>query len=174
MTRRQYLRRAVIALIAVFVIGLLLPQNALIPVQGASVSDWNPQSFWFEPWGKSGVHKGIDIFAKQGTPVLAATSGVVVYRGSFGDGGLVVAVLGPKWRIHYYAHLAGAGVSPLQFVAKGHSIGVVGTSGNARGKQPHLHYAIVSLVPLPWHFTSGTQGWRRMFYLSPSEALIGA
>ena len=51
-----------------------------------SMNDWNQNTFWDEPWGKSGVHKGIDIFAKEGTPVLSSTDGVVIYKGKFGMG----------------------------------------------------------------------------------------
>jgi peptidoglycan LD-endopeptidase LytH len=58
--------------------GLLLPEKLIIPVKGATKADWNSKSFWFSPWGKSGVHKGIDIFAKEGTPVISACSGLVV------------------------------------------------------------------------------------------------
>ena len=32
----------------------------------------------------------------------------------------------------------------------GSPLGTVGDSGNARGKPPHLHYAILSLLPYPW------------------------
>ena len=97
---------SVIKTIAVILaLGLLLPARGVIPVQNARVKDWNANSFWFAPWGKSGVHKGIDIFAKRGTPVIASTNGLVIYTGNIDMGGNVVTVLGPKWRIYYYAHL---------------------------------------------------------------------
>ena len=166
------LGRTAAALIAVVVCGLLIPENALIPVAGAVRTDWNAKSFWFEPWGQSGVHKGIDIFAKQGTPVIAAVPGVVVYRGQLGIGGNVVAILGPKWRVHYFAHLAKA--EPNQFVVHaGQQIGTVGTTGNAAGKPPHLHYTVVSIIPLPWRFSGATQGWKQIFFLNPSQVLDG-
>lgn len=170
MVLRKPLRIALFSLMALAVAGLLIPEEASIPVQGASPRDWNPKSFWYEPWGVSGVHKGIDIFAPQGKPVLAATPGLVVYRGELGQGGQVVAVLGPKWRIHYYAHLSSFADSP-RWVQSGEPVGAVGTSGNAAGKPPHLHYTIYSLIPLPWRFSTGTQGWRKMFYLDPGAVL---
>ncbi|MCM5682671.1 M23 family metallopeptidase [Schlegelella sp. S2-27] len=150
---------------------MLVPENPVIPVEGASARDWNPKSFWYEPWGASGVHKGIDIFAQQGQKVIAATAGLVIYRGEWGQGGKVVAVLGPKWRIHYYAHLSSYGAAPPVLVGSGSQVGTVGVSGNAAGKPPHLHYAVFSLVPLPWRYSTETQGWRKMFYLDPGVML---
>jgi len=43
----------------------LIPQNLKMPVKGATESDYNANSFWFYPWGKSVTHKGVDIFAKK-------------------------------------------------------------------------------------------------------------
>ncbi len=72
----------------VLAIGFLIPEGGhRIPVVGASAADWNPRSFWYHPWGRSGMHKGIDIFAGEGVPVLAATNGVVVYTGFNDIGG---------------------------------------------------------------------------------------
>ena len=166
-------RRLYIFFTALFLLlglGFVIPEDAHIPVAGASVKDWNSKSFWYEPWGASGVHKGIDVFAPQGKSVISAVPGIVLYQGQLGIGGNVVAVLGPKWRIHYYAHLASANPAPL-FLGRGEKLGVVGTSGNAAGKPPHLHYSVVSLIPLPWRFSSDTQGWKKMFFLDPGALL---
>jgi len=160
------------ALVLVFVVGLFFPESHLIPVQGATSADWNAHSFWYSPWGKSGVHKGIDIFARKGTPVLASSTGLTVYSGNFGIGGRVVVVLSAKWRLHYYAHLKDADTKSLRWVHAGQKIGSVGNSGDAQGKPSHLHYAILSLIPRPWRIQSGAQGWKRMFYLDPGNWLI--
>jgi peptidoglycan LD-endopeptidase LytH len=168
---RRILLRTLLAAFAIVSVGLLLPERAVIPVDGASARDWNPKSFWYEPWGVSGVHKGIDIFAPRGRTVVAATPGIVIYRGEWGQGGKVVAVLGPKWRIHYYAHLSSLGDESPLFVSSRSAVGAVGNSGNAAGKPPHLHYTVFSLVPLPWRYSAGTQGWRKMFYLDPGALL---
>lgn len=158
-------------LAGVLVVGLLLPERMLIPVTGASANDWNPRSFWFEPWGRSGVHKGVDIFGRKGTPVVGATGGLVLYAGELAMGGTVVAVLGPKWRVHYYAHLQSRSVATGDWVWRGEAVGTLGDSGNAVGKAPHLHYSILSLIPIPWLATTQTQGWKRMFYLDPVAKL---
>jgi murein DD-endopeptidase MepM/ murein hydrolase activator NlpD len=76
-----------------------------MPVEGATKSDYNKDTFWFYPWGKSVTHKGVDIFAKEGTNVKSSTWGIVLYSGKIEVGGNVVLILGPKWRLHYYAHL---------------------------------------------------------------------
>jgi murein DD-endopeptidase MepM/ murein hydrolase activator NlpD len=158
----------------VVVTGLLLPDILIIPVRGATQADWNSKSFWCRPWGKSGVHKGIDIFAKEGTPVIAACSGIVVSAESNQDGGNVVSVMGPKWRVHYYAHLKSIKVGTGEFVTRGKEIGTVGTTGNATGKPPHLHYAIITQIPYIWLFKMEKYGIDRMFYLNPHEMLTHA
>lgn len=83
-------------------------------------------------------------------------------------GGNVVAILGPKWRIHYYAHLKQVDTHILGWASRGALVGQVGATGNAAGKPPHLHYSILSLIPNPTEVTTETQGWKRMFYVNPA------
>ncbi|PCJ29978.1 MAG: hypothetical protein COA90_10730 [Gammaproteobacteria bacterium] len=168
----KILKYSVISLLIVLVLGLLIPEKIIIPVKGATSNDWNHQSFWFEPWGTSGTHKGIDIFGTKGTPVLAATSGIVLFSGELGKGGNAIAILSPKWRIHYFAHLNENIVAAGDIVNITNQIGTLGDSGNAAGKQPHVHYSILSIIPIPWLASSETQGWKKMFYLNPHEKLM--
>jgi peptidoglycan LD-endopeptidase LytH len=142
-----------------------------MPVEGATEGDYNKKSFWFYPWGKSGTHKGVDIFAGEGTNVLAATGGLVLYTGEIKMGGNVVLILGPKWRLHYYAHLKEIKTSTFSWASKEDVIGTVGTTGNAKGKPPHLHYTIATPIPYPWRIDSAPQGWKKMFYLNPIDYL---
>lgn len=167
MILKKYKKRHIIFLI--FIIILFLPEFATIPVQGARQQDWNAESFWYEPWGKSGVHKGIDIFGKKGTPILSATYGIVIFKGELPLGGNVVLALGPKWRLHYYAHLQSDAVFIGKPLAIGTTIGTLGDTGNAKGKPPHLHYSLVTLVPYFWRVDSSTQGWKKMFFLDPAR-----
>jgi murein DD-endopeptidase MepM/ murein hydrolase activator NlpD len=95
----------------------------------------------------------------------------VLYTGTIKKGGNVVLVLGPKWRLHYYAHLKEIKTSTLSFVNSKKIIGTVGTTGNAVGKAPHLHYTIRSIIPIPWRKDDAIQGWKKMFYLNPVEYL---
>lgn len=158
-------------LLLIIIIGLLLPQRLSMPVEGATKSDYNKDTFWFYPWGKSVTHKGVDIFAKEGTAVISATSGLVLYSGNINIGGNVVLILGPKWRLHYYAHLQQLKTSTLSWASREKVIGTVGSSGNAKGKAPHLHYSIVTPIPYFWRIDSDRQGWKKMFYLNPLNYL---
>lgn len=169
--RKRPWRWAAFGVAAVVVAGLCVPNPQVIPVEGASTHDWNHETFWYAPWGLSGVHRGIDIFAQEGAGVIAATGGLVVYSDEIPVSGNLVIILGPKWRFHMYAHLATRSVSRGEIVKRGEAIGTVGTTGNAKGKPPHLHYEIVSAVPFPWKATREVQGWKKMFYLDPGAAL---
>jgi murein DD-endopeptidase MepM/ murein hydrolase activator NlpD len=153
--------------LAVLIAGLCIPQDLQMPVQGATKADYNPESFWYYPWGKSVTHKGVDIFASEGTMLKSATWGVVLFSGSISVGGNVVLILGPKLRIHYYAHLEEIKTNSFSIVNKKEIIGSVGSSGNAQGKPAHLHYSIVTIFPYVWRIDSDRQGWKKMFYLNP-------
>lgn len=161
----------IISTFIVLATGFFLPEDLIVPVKGASKADWNPKAFGYFPWGKSGVHKGIDIFAKEGVPVIAACSGVVVSATENPDGGKVISILGPKWRVHYYAHLNSMKVKAGDLVSQRTEIGTVGTTGNAVGKAPHLHYSIITQVPYFWLYKNDRFGLDRMFYLNPNGRL---
>lgn len=162
-------RKALVSVLGVLLVGFMLPERRAIPVSGATNADWHADTFWFEPWGSSGVHKGIDIFAQKGAPVIASSDLLVLYRGRLKKGGNVLVGLGPKWRLHYFAHMATIESDAGFFVSKTQQLGTVGDTGNARGKSPHLHFSIVSIIPLPWLIDSSTQGYKKAFYLNPIE-----
>lgn len=86
-------------------------------------------------------HEGIDIPARQGSPVVAAEAGRVIHSGGqLGDYGNVVIV---KHAGHYatvYAHNRRNLVRKGEFVEKGQAIAQVGETGNASA--PHLHFEI--------------------------------
>jgi peptidoglycan LD-endopeptidase LytH len=164
-------KKITLYLLAVVFIGILLPQRFSNPVEGATKNSYAQNSFWFYPWGKSGTHKGVDIFASEGTNVTSSTSGLVINTGQNELGGNIVLVLGSKWRLHYYAHLKKINTATFSWVSKGENIGKVGTSGNAKGKPAHLHYSIYSLLPYFWKIDKSPQGWKKMFFLNPIQYL---
>jgi peptidoglycan LD-endopeptidase LytH len=168
---RKRCKIIILCISIVFVIGLTIPQSFVNPVDNADHNSYNPKSFWYYPWGKSGTHKGVDIFAKEGTKVRSSTGGLVIFTGEIDRGGKVALIIGPKWRLHYYAHLRDVKTQMFSWTGQGDNIGSVGTTGNAKGKTPHLHYSIITLVPYPWRIDSEQQGWKKMFYLNPIKYL---
>lgn len=87
-------------------------------------------------------HKGIDIFAEKGTPVIAPTEGRVGFTGEKGLGGKQVWLRDNKRNQSlYYAHLDSI-VPGLRRVNPGDTLGFVGNTGNARTTPPHLHFGI--------------------------------
>lgn len=119
-----------------------LPTQVAIPVE-----DIQPRQI-ADTWGaarsEGRKHEGVDIFAKRGTPVLSATSGIVSRVGTNQLGGNVIWIIGPNLSRHYYAHLD-AYADEIQvgdWVEVGQIIGYVGNTGNAKNTPPHLHYGI--------------------------------
>ncbi len=138
-----------------------------MPVEDAEAWSWNDSSFWYYPWGRSVVHKGVDIFADEGTNIPSSTNGMVIYTGNSKIAGNHVLILGPKWRIHHYAHLNEIKTKRFCYVKAGELIGTVGTTGNAKGRPPHLHYSIRTMAPRFWKIDKSRQGWKKMFYINP-------
>ena len=87
-------------------------------------------------------HHGIDIFAKRGTPVVAAASGVVNRVNETNIGGKVVWLRDTFGNSLYYAHLDSQAVSSGMRVDVGDTLGFVGNTGNARTTPPHLHFGV--------------------------------
>lgn len=88
-------------------------------------------------------HEGTDIFALAGTPILAVVDGVIENAGTATLGGIKLWLRSPgdNWT-YYYAHMSGFadGITTGSRVKKGDVVGYVGTTGNARGTPPHLHF----------------------------------
>jgi murein DD-endopeptidase MepM/ murein hydrolase activator NlpD len=100
-------------------------------------------------------HSGQDIFARRGTPVYSATEGVVLRVGENDLGGKVVFVYGAGGRRYYYAHLDDFApeLAAGDVVTTETLLGYVGTTGNAKGTPPHLHFGLYgaggAIDPLP-------------------------
>lgn len=88
-------------------------------------------------------HEGTDIFAGQGTPIVAVVDGIIENVGTASLGGIKLWLRSPgdNWT-YYYAHMSGyaAGIRSGLRVKKGDVLGYVGNTGNARGTPPHLHF----------------------------------
>ncbi len=89
----------------------------------------------------SGMHKGLDIAAREGTQIVAAASGTVESAGwsNSGYGNFVLISHGNGVQT-LYGHCSALYVSAGQYVEQGSTIASVGSTGNSSG--PHLHLEI--------------------------------
>jgi len=121
------------------------------PVAGGRRADIG--SFWGDPRDAGRrKHKGVDIFADRGTPVVASAGGRVTRTGNGGLGGKTVW-LRAGGKSLYYAHLDSINSGFGQGVEAGDTLGFVGNTGNARTTPPHLHFGIYdrgATNPLPF------------------------
>jgi len=125
----------------------LLPPGRVCPVAG-------PHHFehtWAEarPWGRA--HKGEDVHAEPGTPLVAIESGTIVQSGWHWSGGFGVYLEGYySGDVYYYAHMAWIPreIRPGVVVRVGDLLGWVGRSGNATS--PHLHLGWIPHNPGRW------------------------
>ena len=101
------------------------------------------------------LYPATDIFAPAGAQFVAVTSGVVDFVSTHDlwnpvtndpstRGGLSVAIIGDDGVRYYGAHLAAIapGIQPGVRVNPGQLLGWIGNSGDAAGRQTHLHFGI--------------------------------
>jgi murein DD-endopeptidase MepM/ murein hydrolase activator NlpD len=114
---------------------LLLQGDFLWPLKGSQ----KVSSFFGMRWNRH--HKGIDIPAPKGTPILASKTGLVIYRGYQKRGYGNVIILQHEDGSHtVYAHAQKTIVKKGKSVEKGQVIGFVGRTGKTTGS--HLHFEI--------------------------------
>lgn len=124
-----------------------------MPVQDVSTTQITNN--WHAPRGTDRLHEGQDIFAPRGTPVLSATEGYIMNIGENNLGGQTVSVIGAGGRNYYYAHLDSYAphIAEGDYVTRQTLLGYVGTTGNAGGTPPHLHFGVYApggaMNPLP-------------------------
>lgn len=92
-------------------------------------------------WGS--FHKGLDIAAPVGSPVVACADGKIVFTGSqkrFRRYGNTVLIEHGNGAYTYYAHLSKILVKQGQSIKAGQKIALVGNTGRSTG--PHLHLEV--------------------------------
>jgi len=85
-------------------------------------------------------HTGLDISRPTGTPIKASDGGRVVMAGWYGGYGKCIIINHGKGHATLYGHLSRLGVSRGTNVAKGQTIGAVGSTGYSTGA--HLHFEV--------------------------------
>lgn len=128
------------------------PRKIVMPLP---VSKKQIANTWHARRGANRLHEGQDIFAPRGTPTYSATRGYIYNIGQNGLGGQTVSVIGAGGRVYYYAHFDSyaPGIAEGDYVTPQTVLGYVGTSGNAQGTPPHLHFGVYTptgpIDPLP-------------------------
>jgi murein DD-endopeptidase MepM/ murein hydrolase activator NlpD len=115
----------------------LLP--TMLPVEGGWYSSnygWRIDPFT----GQRTFHEGIDVVAEQGTPILAAAGGVVIYSDSHPQYGNMIEIDHGNDLITRYAHASKRSVKIGDLVLRGARIGEVGKTGRVTGA--HLHFEV--------------------------------
>ncbi len=111
--------------------------NGACPVAGAvSFTDT-----WGAPRSGGRTHKGVDMIAARGTPIVAIYDGTVKRISTSSLGGKSLWLRSSNGDEYYYAHLDGYGdISSGQQVSEGDVVGFNGSTGNAPEWLPHLHF----------------------------------
>jgi murein DD-endopeptidase MepM/ murein hydrolase activator NlpD len=108
------------------------------PVSGPISSQYGMRQ---NPFGGKAHHAGVDISAREGTPIKASADGIVSFAGWTKGSGYVVVLEHGCGYSTIYAHNKKNQVKVGQRVGRGEAIGFVGSTGNSTG--PHLHYEVM-------------------------------
>jgi murein DD-endopeptidase MepM/ murein hydrolase activator NlpD len=108
------------------------------PVRGEVITQYRNGS---DPYA-GGQHRGIDIAAAVGAPVVAAAGGEVRFAGTAGSSGLTVSVRTGDGYDTSYLHLSSIAVRAGTHVSGGERLGAVGTTGERSATAPHLHFGV--------------------------------
>ena len=122
----------------------LRKKEIMIPVAGVSPS-MIEDSFTAARDGDR-QHNALDILAPRNTPIIAADDGTILRLSTNQLGGITIYAADRDHEfVYYYAHLDHYrdGLVANQKIAKGDTLGFVGTTGNAPKDVPHLHFQIM-------------------------------
>jgi murein DD-endopeptidase MepM/ murein hydrolase activator NlpD len=110
----------------------------IMPTKGymSSAFGWRDDPFT----GKRAFHQGIDIATHHGNPIYATADGVVIQARSDKIGGKTIKIKHMFGYTTVYCHLSEYLVKVGQKVKRWDTIGLVGSTGKARG--PHVHYEV--------------------------------
>ena len=103
---------------------------------------WPVRGVIYSPFGPRGGehHDGLDLAAPEGSPIVAAADGTVVFAGEQRGYGRIILVAHAGDIVTVYAHNRDNQVKAGDKVVRGQQLATVGRSGNASG--PHLHFEV--------------------------------
>lgn len=123
----------------------------VMPVEGASFT-----SGYKWRWGR--MHNGNDLAAPEGTPLVAMSTGEIIFAGWMGGGGNTTKIRYWDGTVAWYLHQSAILVNVGDVVAPGQLVGRMGNTGNSFGS--HLHLEIhpgggPAIDPYPWMQAKG-------------------
>src|SRR6266516_84712 len=161
------MRRIVVRRFAV----LLILCALALPVAAARAWTWPVDGPVLRPFSfdrahpyAGGQHRGVDLGAPTGTPVLAPSEGVVSFAGTVPGGGKTVSIQTPSALTATLVHLGSIGVMRGTLVQEGAAVGTVGPSGDVEGDQPYVYFGV--------RRTSDAQGYVDPLTVLPPRAVI--
>jgi murein DD-endopeptidase MepM/ murein hydrolase activator NlpD len=107
--------------------------KTVLPVNGARLT-----TCFCMRWGT--MHWGIDLAAPLGTPIYAATDGVVLKAGPASGFGNAIYIQNADGDVEIYGHMKYYNVKAGDVVHAGDQIAKVGSQGQSTG--PHLHFEL--------------------------------
>ncbi len=117
---------------------LLSHTPSVLPARGWFTSAFGRRTSPFT--NRREFHSGIDIVARQGTPIIAPADGLVIKAARDSGYGNLLEIRHMQGIVTRYAHLMKFLVRPGNRVRRGDTIGLVGSTGRSTG--PHLHYEV--------------------------------
>lgn len=122
------------------------------PVQGHNRIS-SPYGYRTHPiFGTRLYHAGLDIPAPTGTPITAAADGIVIFAGWQGGYGNCVMISHGNGLVTLYAHNSSLSVLVGDYVTKGETLALCGSTGYSTG--PHLHFEVrvdgSTVDPMGW------------------------
>ncbi len=120
------------------------------PTGCAEIKSWHGDFSDMDGTKRDQMHRGLDIVAPLGTPVISAAPGKVIYKDKQAAGGNSLMI----WHgqdvhgnhvISYYAHLGEFKIEKDAIIKRGDTVGTLGASGNnmPRSGTPHLHFEVL-------------------------------
>jgi hypothetical protein len=108
------------------------------PVDGPVL---RPFDFEGSPYA-AGHHRGIDIGAPAGAPVVAPAAGTISFAGTVPSGGRTVTIRTADGHSVTLVHLGSISVQRTAAVAEGAPVGTIGPSGEPELAEPYVHLGI--------------------------------
>src|SRR5919204_3325513 len=130
-------------------LGVLLLCALAFPAASARAWTWPVNGQVVRPFNfdrahpyAAGQHRGIDVSAAVGAPVVAPAEGAITFAGTVPSGGKTVSIQTPFGTTVTLLHLGAIGVTRGAVIAEGSVVGAVGPSNDPGLLEPHVYLGI--------------------------------